>query len=297
MIQANATTTTPAVGVYQHVPFDVYTAWQAERISNLSALQHSERAYVAACAGERASTDAMDEGAALHALVLEPDTFCDRFAIWDGGNRSGSEWDKFEAQHADLIILTTTQRAKVASWLAGIQREPGAVSEIEAMCSREISCIWRDPVTGTLCKGRIDGVSDEHITCIKTTAKATPREFDNDATNLLYPPKLAWYKDGYNLALQQSGAGSCDLPAQIIAVFKGNKHFPVDCWVAEITEEVLEHGRALYNSWLSDAQRVDLRNPKGVSQGRRLHFTLPAWAEGQLPMTVLHDGRGEVIAF
>ena len=47
-------------------------------------------------------TDAMDLGTLLHALVLEPDTFPDRVAIWDGDKR-GKAYAEFEAANAGEI--------------------------------------------------------------------------------------------------------------------------------------------------------------------------------------------------
>ena len=58
------------------------------------------------------SKSAFDFGTYVHALILEPDTVEDEFAIFDGKTRRGKVYEEFVADNGGKIIITTSQANK-----------------------------------------------------------------------------------------------------------------------------------------------------------------------------------------
>lgn len=283
-------------GIFPDVPHHVYRQWRGVNFSTLKYRQHSERAYVHSRIRERAPTDDLVKGSALHTSVLEPRSFDEQYATWEGGTRRGKAWDQFvvEADAAGKQIIPQKHRDEVSSWAHFMRHDPLVGEQIVAMELREVSIVWVDEKTGLTCKGRIDGIGNTFIADLKTTCKETPELFERDGTSMFYPSQLAFYMDGYN----QMSDKAAIKRAESLVLFKGSGEFPADTWVQEMTTEALQHGRILYRYWLNCVAELDPeKKPLGVTRGKRTYFTLPAWAESQLPLPGRATIEGDGIIF
>ena len=65
------------------------------------------------------SSDAMDLGSYVHALILEPHLVDTEFAVFPGKVRRGVAWEEFKAANKDKTIITSSQVAKANEMLEG----------------------------------------------------------------------------------------------------------------------------------------------------------------------------------
>jgi hypothetical protein len=283
--------------IIRNQSFDDYQAIDAINFSALKAMQVSDRAFVHAMAHRSGSTDAMDQGSYLHSILLDPHTILSKYAIWDGGRRAGKEWYLFCDANEGKTILKADDVNEIGNWAAMCESDPVVGDELRAITARELTVAWTHKATNLPCKSRIDGTYDRMIVDVKTSAKATPEEFERDAMYRFYPAQMAYYIDAM---ATETGTDPSTWGARIIAIFKGDTtgQYPADCWITELSEEVIEHGRQLYRGWLRRAATIDRKNPMGAGYGKRQLMILPAWAESQLPMAPITSGAdGEYTMF
>ena len=73
----------------------------------------------------------------------------------------------------------------------------------------ELTCVWRDEMTGLLCKARLDAVSDVRgepcVWDLKSTRDARPESFCRDAGKFMYYGQFAYYAAAYEKACLQGG--------------------------------------------------------------------------------------------
>ena len=179
-------------------------------------------------------------GRLVHALVLEPETVPDQYAVWEGKVRRGKAWDTFQLEHAGREFVTAADW-KTAHLAAGaVERHDGAQSLL-VDGAPEVSLSWTDAETGIQCKGRADYLSSwappRRIVDLKTTSAATPQQFGSQAVNYGYFGQLAFYHDG----------AGCSAPPMIIAV---QTVPPYDVWPLDCAA-VLRQGRRYYRDLLA----------------------------------------------
>lgn len=145
------------------------------------------------------ATDAMELGTLFHALVLEPDTFLDRVAIWDG-DRRGKAYAEFEAENAGRIIIKPDQHTALARMRDSVMDHPYARALVTGKGMREAVAIW-DAKGGVRCKARIDFLNEELgvLVDLKTARTCNPRVWARQsAVALKYDVQEAWYRWGFN---------------------------------------------------------------------------------------------------
>jgi len=54
---------------------------------------------------ETKTTDAMHFGQIIHKMLLQPESFKDDFAVFEGARRAGKAWQEFKADHDDKTII------------------------------------------------------------------------------------------------------------------------------------------------------------------------------------------------
>lgn len=165
-----------------------------------------------------------DAGTALHLMVLEP-ARADRLIVvrpslplnTKAGQASlKTAQDKADIIGPDALILTEDQHDEVAAWAGALRADPRLASWLdEPSFQPEASLLWRDPLTGMMCRGRADAIvmpprranaaRPALIIDIKTAADASPEGFGRAAANLRYHAQAAFYCDGYE-ALSGWGA-------------------------------------------------------------------------------------------
>lgn len=249
-----------------------YASINAVNWSTLSVLDSSPLHYRYALEHPREDTDALQFGRAVHCLILEPDLYRERYAVWAGADRrtrAGKEqWLAFEDELGDRTVLSCDTADAAHAAASAVLDAPG-VRDLLLGASVEHTIQWTDPVTRIDCKGRLDAITaDGRVLDIKTTRHLLPRRFASAAAALRYHGQLAFYHDG---------AGCTDSNAPVIIAVESQPPHDVaiyDCglWLVP--------GRALYRRLLdrlAECRRAD-KWPGMVPEPMVLD--LPAWAYG-----------------
>lgn len=253
-----------------------YDRVQAVNWSSLKLLGKSPLHYRHNLLEQRADTDAMRMGRAVHLAVLEPERFGAECVLWSGGRRAGKEWEAFQAHHAGRNILKpdefdeclAIQKAARADATAAKYLE-GGKGEVSMMWTRTVEAVGGLPGYSVPCKGRVDFLSD--LGCIvdmKTTRDASPGAFARQCWNLGYHAQAAFYADGHRTITGKP------TPFVVVAV---ESAAPYAVQVYRVPEDVLEAGREHYRTLLDRLQmcRTESRWP-GYADGE-LDLALPQW--------------------
>lgn len=184
-------------GVYEDMPAETYFAIRAVSASLLKRfiLETPEDAK-ALLDGILKSDDAcMRKGTAIHAALLEPESFDSRYAIGPEVNRNTKEWKAFaaECESRNVEPMKPSEQVDILTMRDRIWQQPLLASALRASDKRELSIVWNDDATGLLCKARIDLYSTRRrvLTDVKSTSDMM--RFEKTAWDNGYHIQLAWY--------------------------------------------------------------------------------------------------------
>lgn len=219
----------------------------------------------------REATDAMELGSALHALVLEPETFDAKYVVktWDARTKDG----KAEAaQHAGKTILDAAAAASCHGMAVALHKLPEFAACFDGRVAVEREVFWTDEETGIALRAKPDLVCRVGgalaMVDVKTSTDASPDAFARSAERLHYHLQAAHYLAGWEAATGER----CETFAFAV-VEKGAPHlaavYPMDAdWIAA--------GEALRRRLL--AQLAECR-ASGVWPGYSAQvLTRPKWA-------------------
>lgn len=156
-----------------------------------------------------------------------------------------------------------------------IRSNPGASDLLDAATSFEETAIWRDPITGLWCKGRLDGrVEGVCLLDIKTTRDLAT--FPRSIIDYSYHTQNVWYCDGME-AMRRPETKMIFIAVENTA--------PYDCQVVEIEEETLSMARELVRGWRETVRRCQQTgrwygvqgDPLDLSYRRVTTVGAPAW--------------------
>ena len=141
--------------------------------------------------GERVTTPAMRLGAAVHAAVLEPETWEARYARATGRRRP----------EPDATTLTLTAE----EWEMGLRIRDAVwnhptCQDLFSEGIAEQSAWWLDPDTALLCKCRPDWARPGLLVDLKTTTDASPAGFARAIERYRYHVQAAYALDGWPAA-------------------------------------------------------------------------------------------------
>ncbi|HDZ21955.1 hypothetical protein LCGC14_0568760 [marine sediment metagenome] len=168
-------TTPPSPGVYPHVPFEQYLAWDLPSQSILKAMRQSPAHYRAARAGIATVkvTDDMTLGSALHTVFLEPELAMEAVTIWRGKARRGAEWDGFKDENDGKYILTMVQHEKLVGMSRSLRAHQFVREWTGRMEATEVSVVGE--AHGLLMKARVDALTDEPLVDLKKVRSCDER--------------------------------------------------------------------------------------------------------------------------
>jgi len=136
--------------------YSEYEALPGIRASRLKLMEQSPLHYLHGHDGE----DTASRGAlrAIHAALLEPETFDVRFPVYLGKTRRGKEYDAFKAEHPGAsAILNPREHWQAMQVRAAVLAHPVAGPLVEAKGWAEHSIQWRYcGQSGPWCKARLD---------------------------------------------------------------------------------------------------------------------------------------------
>lgn len=169
-------------------------------------------------------TPAMIFGSAVHTAVLEPEKFDAEFlvagqcgaTVAKTGNRCANQGTKFTeatgwvcgvhgkgltSQVDESQLISADDKERITNIVRAISFNRAATELLKAEGRNEVTAFYKNPVTGTECKLRCDGIRPGWGTMldIKTTENASRREFERAIAKYRYYYQAAWYQDGFKV--------------------------------------------------------------------------------------------------
>ncbi len=238
--------------------------------SRLKLIARSPAHYFAAAQRE---TYAMERGSAFHSLVLGGK----RVISYPGAVRRGKEWDAFEADNPDAIILTKTEHGKTFAMAASVQSNRVAMAALEGQ--HEVEVDWS--FMGRACQSHIDVIGAKSLAELKSTGDAQPDRFAFHAKRMWYLAQLAYY----DLAVRTTGI--CVPEEYNIVAVESSPPFAVTTF--KLTERALDMGQRTIRLWFERLLVCESAN------------AWPAYCESVVPLDVpeeeddlIYTGSGEV---
>ncbi len=219
-------------------------------------------------------TPAMTFGTAVHAFILDPDSFADAFAVsekFDHRTREGKEAAaRFEEAHAGKTLITPPELATLKRMRDAVHAHQGA-AQFLAAGEAESSALWTDAVTGIDCKCRPDWFTGMAIVDLKSCIDASSRAFSRTIATLGYDVQAAFYIEGIQTVTGRA------LPFFFIALEKEAPHAVA---VYRADPELIEVGRKKCRAalqllkWCRETGCWPAYQPVGEIES----ISLPRWA-------------------
>lgn len=208
--------------------------------SGLSRLEKSPRHFVEFHTNPTAPTPAMTYGSLVHCLVLEPETFAQRYAIapiCDKRTKAGKQaWDSFVQSSQGLQVITQQQHYTAVNSIEGLKNCKPAMGLLRR--ATEIEQKIRFDYKGLTISGIRDLSTPDYVCDLKTTTDASPKSFRYSVYKYFYHLQAAIY------------TYECQRPYYIIALEKNG-----NCAVYEIGQNLIEQGRELFERLVTKYKR------------------------------------------
>ena len=204
------------------------------RFHHLKAVGRSPLHCLTALTIESEQTAAMERGSAVHAIMFGTK----QVVFYPGKVRHGKQWEAFESEHANDMIVTRKDYDSAHRTVEAIHRHEIAVNLLRG--EHEKTLLFKD--TGVECRATPDVRGDGFITELKTGATTDPFRFGGLAIRMGYHAQLAWYMN----AVKKTKTGN-PTKAFIVACEQTAPHAVT---VMKLTDRALEKGHALCRMWL-----------------------------------------------
>ena len=198
----------------------------------------------------------------------------------------------------DREIITHDELEKLEGMRASVMAHPKAGPLLEAGSGvAELSCYWKDPETGVLCRCRPDfWRHDGVIVDLKTARDASPKGFMKSIEGWRYHVQHAFYMDGIEAAQDQSWMTVHDeagMPAPNAFIFVAVEPFaPYAVGVYHIDPVSIEIGRREYREDLARYAEC-LETGKWPAYSDKIEsISLPEW---RLRQEEIEDEQGVYI--
>ena len=252
--------------------YDDYRKIDAVNWSSLKSIGISPLQYWHDLHNPRADAAHFRIGQALHAHILEPETFTERFWLHKKqtgkGSRLAEAAARAQATAAGVTMLSEVEYKAALGAAASVLASPHAA----ALLSRglkEAVLRWTDEDSGLPLKARVDHAG-RCLIDLKSAARIDPRRFASTAIGLGYHCQLAFYEDG----LRANGIEPAEVPHLIVV----ESSLPHDVIVYRMPTHVIETGRHEYKALLAKLKQC---RETGHWPGRAeapIDFIMPAWA-------------------
>ena len=222
-------------------------------------------------------------GEAVHCKMLEPDTYASRFVESPFSDGRTKEFKVFALENAGKTILKPDHTLTIDTVCKALGENILGDPDYSALFTgiKEHSFYWVDKETGVLCKCRPDIIAPNAgiITDLKVVEDASFKAFENTLAKQLYFLQAAYYLDGVNACLEQSGNSWFTAPDSFVFVAV-ERELPngIGKYSLEEGSAALKEGRRLYKKALElYAHCVRSNEWKGYSR-QILPLDLPNWA-------------------
>ena len=174
-------------------------------------------------------TPAMLFGSLLHKMILEPETFSQQYAVYEG-TRRGRIWEEFKAVNDQKDIVTTKEYNHAYKVYEMAKNNDVFRNLLMTTTETEKELYW--DYEGVKYRGFADMIGEGFVADIKTTVDAGSK-FERDL----------WYNDYSLQAVMYLKNFKPNTKYFIIAIEKGE---PYNVQVYEIGEELLDKAEARY---------------------------------------------------
>lgn len=265
-------------GFHAGIDNDDYHATPEISSSNIKTALKSMGKYKAQLDGESVfkTTPAMELGTLVHALVLEPHTFADQFAVsekFDGRTNAGKAGKAAFLLANEGKIIVNVDQMEIAQAMAKAVMQHEEVKLLFAVegIVFEHSGFCYDPETELRVKYRPDIRTDHFIADLKTCADASKEEFARSISKFGYHVSAAHY-----LKCDRDLFGTTHGQFIFICV---ESTFPYEVAVYTLKSTAIDHGydqcsKAL--NMIKDAQTTG--NYPQLNDGLACEIDIPAWS-------------------
>jgi len=260
--------------VIETMTYEMYETLPGLRFSQLRRIEESPLAYRWHLDNPDTETRSTTLGGALHALVLEPETFDNRYARRPPGinltTKEGRMWK--ETVPFGVEILGAGDTEKLDLMRDSLYRHPLARELLEAPGINEGTIQWKGH-GGRLHKARMDRIlTNGVIIDLKTTSYFEQRLFQSDAWKRFYHAQFA----SYDWACRTRGLPTPPNGEHFAVVVSSAA--PYDVAVYAIGEPILAAGLADVERWLRTLSHCEKTNEWPGKYPEILEFTPPKWA-------------------
>jgi hypothetical protein len=187
------------IGIHDNIPELDYHADAALSASSAKTLLHSPARFAWERENGTKSSDAMDLGTLVHAVVLR--SHDSRIVVSPHEEYRTAEAKEWKARMAaERRVVVTHKQVRQAIAIAKAVRAHPLAGPIFSTGRPEVTLRWDDPETGTPLRGRVDWLRDNAIVDLKTVSRYGGSEletFGRQAASLDYPMSAANYVAGY----------------------------------------------------------------------------------------------------
>lgn len=269
----------PPVGLHKGVDEATYRAWPAINQSLLKLGIPGEGSPLhirAEIVAPKKPTKPMDEGTALHALVLQPERVNQLVyplsEVREKRSRADKEWwDEQDRAANGRVILRSEVWDRVRRMADALLSHPisGAML-LHAEGMSEVAAVWDDSESRLRCKVRIDRlVPGVFAIDIKKTTEASESAFISTIKKYRYHCQAAWNEDGFLAATGER----TDLT---LAAVEDQYPFAVHCFCPSY--KAVECGRLQLQASLRGYERSIRTNEWPSYRNNELTpFDLPPW--------------------
>lgn len=219
--------------------------------SDLMLMDKTPAHYMYSKSNPQEATPAMIEGSALHALILEPDTFEGSYAVMPESikMKGTNKYDTWIAEERLEMhtILSKRQWDMIEGMFLAVNEAKKAKLYLNG--HHEKCFFWNDPDTGILLKCRPDSIHLKAgvIADLKSTTSAHPKDFMKKVHDLSYHVQAAFYIDGVIEAIKQGGKGDFEFKNPDSFMFIAVEKEPPHCiGYYDLSPSFIDEGRKIY---------------------------------------------------
>lgn len=151
-------------------------------------------AYLAGGGDRKAA--APNFGSAVHCAVLEPNSFQERYTVFDG-RRQGKAYDEFKAAHAGKEILNAEEFERINGIVEALEAfKDFPIMKAIRFSEVEKSIFWKCHETGVLCRVRNDALNPFAIFDLKSIDDARPDTVQRQVMRMDYDLQAYMYTAG-----------------------------------------------------------------------------------------------------
>lgn len=220
-------------------------------------------------------TDAMEFGTMVHSIVLEPQTFLDRYIITPDFNLATklgkAQHEAWQHENRNKNMVQQGRMDSLLAMVDSLTSNPMVVKLLKGSAN-EVSGYYRDPVTGLKCRIRPDSMNKNFrvLTDVKKARDASPEGFFRAIDEYRYDLQIAFYWNGIK---EITGVGpdiSCFLAVE--------EEYPHACAIHEVPEALLATGSHQYRFFLDRIADCIARNRwPSYNDDRPKPIEVPPW--------------------